>query len=117
MATSRAPKMTLQTLKVLHLLASEPDEPHYGLEISRAIGLASGTLYPILIRLEGAGWVESEWEDIDPHAEGRRPRRYYRITGEGQAEAREALRPLLETPAPRPSGLGSRAPRPGLAGA
>jgi hypothetical protein len=37
-----------------------------GLEICAAAGLASGTVHPILARLERLGWLESRWEDIDP---------------------------------------------------
>ena len=68
-----------------------PGEHRYGLELSRATGLKSGTLYPILARLEDAGWVVSEWEQIDPSVEGRSARRYYRLTGEGRKNARAAL--------------------------
>jgi len=83
--------MTLQTELVLGALLASPTEPHYGLEIAKQAGLASGTIYPILARLERSGWVESQWEDIDPAAAGRRPRRYYRLTAEGEAAARAQL--------------------------
>lgn len=68
----------------------------YGFEIMRAAHLPSGTVYPLLRRLESEGLVESKWEDArQAHAEGRPPRRYYSATGEGNAalaEARERLR-------------------------
>lgn len=68
----------------------------YGFEIMRAAHLPSGTVYPLLRRLEADGLLESSWENAqDAHAEGRPPRRYYQATPEGRAalaEAREKLR-------------------------
>nr|WP_285485880.1 helix-turn-helix transcriptional regulator [Amycolatopsis taiwanensis] len=49
----------------------------YGLEICAAAGLASGTIHPILARLEKAGWLRSRWEDANPADQGRPRRRYY----------------------------------------
>jgi DNA-binding PadR family transcriptional regulator len=71
---------------------SQPLDEHYGLEIANAAELKSGTIYPILARLERAGWVVSEWEQIDPVAEGRRPRRYYRLSQAGAERAGSAVR-------------------------
>jgi PadR family transcriptional regulator, regulatory protein PadR len=85
-----APRLTLQTLAVLNTLLREPRTEKYGLEISKASRLPTGTIYPILARLEGAGWLDSGWEDIDESAEGRRKRRYYRLTGVGIREGRRA---------------------------
>jgi DNA-binding PadR family transcriptional regulator len=51
-----------------------------GAEISREARLASGTLYPMLMRLEQCGWLESRWETEDPQALRRPRRRYYRVT-------------------------------------
>src|SRR5689334_5100289 len=84
-------RMTAQTQAVLASLLKEPERARYGLEITHEAGLPSGTIYPILARLEAAGWITSEWEEIDPSAEGRRPRRYYRLTGEGELAARASL--------------------------
>lgn len=84
------PRMTMTTLKVLGVLLDDPTGEHYGLEISKAAGLASGSLYPILARLEQAGWIQGAWEDIDPATAGRRPRRYYRLTPDGVEYARRA---------------------------
>jgi PadR family transcriptional regulator PadR len=78
--------MTLQTQRVLAILLNEPLADHYGLEIAKKAGLASGSIYPILARLEAAGWVTSGWEDIDEAKEGRRRRRYYRLTAVGKRE-------------------------------
>lgn len=89
--------MTLQLVKVLRALLDEPLKDHYGLELADAAGLASGTAYPILARLEEEGWLTSEWEQIDPVAEGRRPRRYYQLTGAGETAARNVLQTVAET--------------------
>jgi PadR family transcriptional regulator PadR len=83
--------MTIPTLRVLAVLLTDPLGEHYGLELCRAAGLPSGSVYPILARLEGAGWLVGAWEEIDEQAEGRRRRRYYRLTGTGLKHARAAL--------------------------
>ncbi|WP_228553762.1 PadR family transcriptional regulator [Catenulispora pinisilvae] len=85
------PRMTQATLAVLRALSENPIEPMYGLQISGAAGLPSGTIHPILARLEAASWLESSWEDIDPVAEGRPRRRYYRLSPAGAARAHHAL--------------------------
>src|SRR5262245_15111598 len=85
------PRMTMPTQLVLRALLADPEAELYGLEIGEAAGLPSGTVHPILARLEGVGWVESRWEEIEPRAEGRPARRYYRLTGSGVAQARQAL--------------------------
>ena len=64
----------------------------YGFDIIDATGLRSGTVYPILRRLEDAGLLRSHWEGAPTaHAAGRPPRRYYELTGAGAAVAREAV--------------------------
>lgn len=86
-----APKMTLPTQLVLRALLEHPTQERYGLELGQAAGLASGTIHPILARLEAAGWLESSWEQIDPKEQGRPRRRYYRLTKDGAEQARDAL--------------------------
>jgi PadR family transcriptional regulator len=78
---------------LLHRLLDQPSNPElYGLEIVKVSGLEPGTIYPILQRLRGAGWVSDRWEDPEPaHTEGRPPRRYYRLTMEGRARAVHTL--------------------------
>ncbi len=84
-------RMTTSVLKVVAALLAEAETERYGLQLMQDTGLPSGTLYPILVRLERAGWVASRWEDVDPVAEGRPTRRYYRLTGEGVVEARREV--------------------------
>ena len=65
----------------------------YGFDIIDATGLRSGTVYPILRRLEDAALLRSRWEDAGTaRAAGRPPRRYYELTGAGAMAAREAVR-------------------------
>ncbi|MEV3986095.1 helix-turn-helix transcriptional regulator [Nonomuraea sp. NPDC049758] len=85
------PRMTMPTMLVLRALLEDPTRAMYGLEICAAAGLPSGTIHPILARLEGFGWLESNWEELDPREEGRPRRRYYRFTPDGAQLARQAL--------------------------
>jgi len=85
-------KMTFQVLTVLRALLDEPTKQRYGLDLSQQTGLASGTLYPILMRLERAGWVESDWENSEIHESAGRPRRrYYALSENGAVRARIAV--------------------------
>ena len=87
-------RLTQPALKVLRFLMETPREGRSGAEMSKATKVGSGTLYPMLIRLQGAGWLTSEWEMINPSEAGRPRRRYYRLTAVGQNRAREALTDL-----------------------
>lgn len=85
-------RMTLQTQLVLRALLEDPAKQRYGLELCELAGLPSGTIYPILARLEQVGWVDSTWEDPAVHEEAGRPRRrFYQITEDGAEQARSAL--------------------------
>jgi len=86
-----APRMTTSVLKVAAALLADPAAERYGLQLMQATGLPSGTLYPILVRLERAGWVESRWERTDPVSDGRPNRRYYQLTAEGAVAARREV--------------------------
>jgi DNA-binding PadR family transcriptional regulator len=102
--------MTIPTQRVLEALLDDPTAELYGLEIGEAAGLRSGTVHPILARLEGYGWLSSRWEDVDASAEGRPARRYYKLTVEGVQAARAAL-----ARAYRPSPARRLRPQPGQA--
>jgi DNA-binding PadR family transcriptional regulator len=101
--------MTIPTQRVLASLLGADEL--YGADIGRAAGLPSGTVHPILARLEGLGWATSRWEDVDPRVEGRPPRRYYRLTTDGRDQALTALAKVR-----RPAGTPSRATPRGPAG-
>lgn len=75
----------------------------HGFDILDATGLPSGTVYPILRRLEQDGLASSRWESarIAQH-EQRPPRRYYELTTSGDAlliEARTRFPILSAVPA------------------
>ena len=84
-------RMTIPTQRVLEALLEDPVRELYGIEIGNAADLRSGTVHPILARLERVGWLTSRWEDIDASVEGRPARRYYTLTAEGVQAARAAL--------------------------
>lgn len=84
-------RMTLATQLVLREMLAEPTREMYGLQICQKAELPSGTIHPILARLERLGWLESHWEDTVPQEEGRPRRRYYRLTEDGAERARIAL--------------------------
>jgi PadR family transcriptional regulator, regulatory protein PadR len=104
------PKMSVQTQAILAALLQDVTRPQYGLEMAKAAGLPSGTIYPLLARLEREGWVESEPEDIDASSVGRPPRRYYRLTGEGARVARAEIKRTVDRL--RPSVSRGRRPAP-----
>jgi len=85
------PRMTIPTQLVLRAMLAEPGREMYGLQICQQAGLPSGTIHPILARLEALGWADSHWEDADPQHEGRPRRRYYKLTEDGAERARIAL--------------------------
>ena len=84
-------RMSLQTLRVLEAFLENPTEQLAGAEVHQRCGIASGTLYPILLRLESAGWFVSRWEAVDPASVGRPRRRLYRLTPSGLARASEVF--------------------------
>lgn len=85
--TRSAVRMTYATALVLEAL----DRGHvYGFDIIDATRLRSGTVYPLLRRLEEAGLLRSKWERVaEARRESRPPRKYY--------ELRAAAAPVLAT--------------------
>lgn len=77
-----------QTATVLAEFLETPREWKYGYDISRSTGLKSGTLYPLLMRLEEHGLMETSWENGEP---GRPPRHMYKLTADGVRYARERV--------------------------
>jgi PadR family transcriptional regulator, regulatory protein PadR len=65
---------------------------HYGFDIMDATGLPSGTVYPILRRLDREALLGSSWEKhATAQQEQRPPRRYYQITGAGERMLANAI--------------------------
>lgn len=88
--SGKQPRFTPNIAAVLDMLIAHPDSS--GADIGRATHLKTGTLYPMLMRLEDAGWLESHWEEGDPAQMGRPRRRFYVVTGVGRAHARDYAR-------------------------
>jgi PadR family transcriptional regulator, regulatory protein PadR len=64
---------------------------HHGFDIMDATALPSGTVYPILRRLEAEGVVKSRWErEAVARREQRPARRYYELSPAGAVLSREA---------------------------
>jgi DNA-binding PadR family transcriptional regulator len=76
----------------------------YGFDIMAITGLASGTVYPALRRLEDADFVLSKWErPAIAQAAQRPPRKYYEVTKSGSAalvDARQRFRLLAQLEPP-----------------
>src|SRR6185312_16932645 len=77
------PQITHQTHRVLNAFLADPTQELCGSDLLDRVGLASGTLYPILMRLEEAKWLKSRPEDVDPSRVGRPRRRFYQLTSAG----------------------------------
>ena len=91
-----------QTLSLLAELLGSPRAWQHGYELSKATGLKSGTLYPILMRLADQGLLTSKWEESDHR--GVPPRHVYRLTPDGLAYARNQAEG-------EPAALGARVSR------
>lgn len=85
MALSLSAALVLQAIAAGH---------QFGLDIIRATGLPSGTVYPVLRRFQRQALILGQWEaDATARHEGRPARRYYELTARGietlaQAEQR-----------------------------
>jgi len=83
MTRSRVPSP--QTLALLSHFLRDPAAWQHGYDLARALDLRSGTLYPILARLDDRGFLQRRQEP-SPLA-GRPPRQLYRLSDEGAVEA------------------------------
>ncbi|HXG54831.1 MAG TPA: PadR family transcriptional regulator [Vicinamibacterales bacterium] len=75
---------------VLEHFVTLPSRWHHGYALMNALELPSGTLYPVLMRLADAGWLETRWES--PARDGRPPRHLYRLAGGAASDARGVLK-------------------------
>jgi PadR family transcriptional regulator PadR len=69
-------------IRVLRTLADDPARWRYGYDLGNEVGLKSGSLYPLLVRLADRGLLEASWE---PSMQGKPPRHLYRLTAAGLA--------------------------------
>jgi PadR family transcriptional regulator PadR len=96
------PRLSHQTLRVLKVFVDGPKEGLAGSDIWKSLGLFTGTVYPILLRLESAGWLKGHWEKETAEQLGRPRKRRYQLTPLGYNKTREALAALdvpVESPA------------------
>jgi len=97
----RQPNMSSQTRALLGALLAAPEVWRHGFPLARETGLASGTLYPLLARLESQEFLEARW--LPPEAPGRPARHAYRLTAKGRALARERAAPATAALKARPA--------------
>ena len=76
-------RRTYSLIQVAMALLDEPNDRHWGYELSKRSGVRSGVLYPMLTRMLDEGWLTDGWED-PAQIEGRPPRRYYELTNDGR---------------------------------
>lgn len=100
-------RLSRQTLAVLEALLVRAGDWHHGYSLSQQTGIPSGTLYPILMRLEKLHWLETEWEAAK--TPGRPPRHLYRLSGAAREWAREELRAAVERKFWKPAASGAGA--------
>ncbi|XVQ85172.1 helix-turn-helix domain-containing protein [Microbispora siamensis] len=91
-------RLTSATLDVLEVVAAADGSPVYGFQISTLTRRPTGTVYPVLSRLERVGWLEGAWESDNHRGSGPR-RKYYKVTGQGREQIAVALR-RRERPVP-----------------
>lgn len=88
-------RLSLQGLRILRIfldaLSDDLLAELAGADLMGAARVSSGTLYPILLRFERAGLLESRWETERPEELGRPRRRFYRMTQAGVQVAHDAL--------------------------
>jgi len=82
----RLPATSRTTQSVLAAFAARPADWRHGYDLCREVGIKSGTLYPMLIRLADQGLLAAEWRTAEKP--GRPPRHAYRLTPKGLAFAR-----------------------------
>ena len=78
---TRARSLSSAARSVLSLLAEAGSGWSHGYDLCRRAGVKSGTLYPLLIRLEQQKHLEAQWLPPEP---GRPPRHVYRLTATGR---------------------------------
>jgi len=84
----RKRRISDETAAVLVLFLDDPGKERYGREIAIETKLKSGSLYPMLRRLENREILVSAWEDLQDAVDGgRRPRRLYSLRGTDEAKS------------------------------
>ena len=97
----RTRSFSAQARRVLAIMAEAGGQWCHGYDLCQQAGIKSGTLYPLLIRLETQGYLEAQWQA--PASPGRPPRHAYRLTAAGLQLARAHAEPV-----PAASGLAGK---------
>ena len=95
--TLGAVQLTNRVAQVLMPFIHHPDEAWFGTQLMKRLHMSSGTLYPILARLEKAEFLISFWEPISPLAEARPRRRGYTLNREHEDKILRQLTELFMT--------------------
>ena len=82
-------RLTPATKDILYQLYCATEDV-WGLQLSRRAGRPTGTVYPLLDRLEREGFVQSRWDD-DSRRSGPR-RRLYALTPAGRVWVQQKLK-------------------------
>jgi PadR family transcriptional regulator, regulatory protein PadR len=85
-------KLTLLELRFLSVFVNRTNQKFSASEIAKILGISYGSSIPLLMRFEKMGWLEVEWEDIDPKEVGRPKRKFYTLSDIGMTKARGFLR-------------------------
>lgn len=85
----RRPHTSRQAIALLAILSEKAGQWSHGYELCDATGMASGTLYPLLTRLNDHGFLDAKWEDSP--IEGSPRRHLYRLNVKGHALAEDRL--------------------------
>lgn len=85
-------RITAAVALMLRCFLDDVDRPRYGYELMTLTGFPSGKLYPILARLEKAGWIR---RTQGPTLTGSGPARvHYRLVPEAVPVARQEVAAL-----------------------
>lgn len=77
------------------MLLGQPLEWRHSYDLGKRVGLSSGTLYPLLIRLHDRGLLDARW--MEPKRPGRPARHAYRLSADGLSYARQLRVPPAAT--------------------
>lgn len=91
-------RLTKPTLKVARFLHDLKGAPTWGLQICGETNLGSGSVYSVLDRFEGYGWVESYWEEDNTRRGARR--RLYKVTALGKTSFKQLIADYAEVAFP-----------------
>jgi DNA-binding PadR family transcriptional regulator len=98
MPRSRA--LSPQAQAVVVALAASDDWRH-GYDLMAQAGVKSGTLYPLLMRLEAQGMLQARW--VAPVQPGRPARHVYKLTQAGREWVASVVEPQHALPGQAPA--------------